>query len=671
MSGGKRVMLLVALLAVGTFVIATPAFAAAGPIELVSKDAHEQADVASAPAISSDGRYVAFVATIGGLEGVFRKDLSTGELRPVAVDSAYDEVPYEGPGVAAPEAADPSISADGRYVSFTTPANLISADETGSSASDKDVYVADMSTEPPTYELASALNGSEEAITYEGGGGSTAAGRVALSGNGREVVFVTTGRSNLLGLPGGTPADQVVLRNLETHRTTLVSVERDPETGAMTGNPVAGGAFTERVGLGASLSADGSTVAWLGANLDEQVPMVAGEPTAPTYDEPLWRRVADGPGAPTRRIIGGGDPLAPGCPVRGTLSEPDCQGPFPTLPTSDQCVERSTEFGWLNWLGVQELPQLDADGRTVALVGQPNLISNLFLVNMGEGLDRRQALRQLTTGNALKEPCESQQVNNVNAAAGDGPIGDLSISADGDKIAFTTNRQQFPLSPPNLITAPPTRLGKADLYVLDLRTETIQRLTPANLAEASLPGFQAEQLEGAVSPSLSADGAEIAFASGAANLVRGDANEASDVFAVADPEAATAPGKVSLSAAPSPPRAKRTWKLGASARSLPDGRVRIRATLPGAGRLNGIAKALVGARLRRHSVATAHRQARGEGLLLLNLRLGSHYRRLARGRGGVAATVTLRFRAAGHRALSDRLQVSFRVHAKGDKGRRR
>ena len=64
---------------------------------------------------------------------------------------------------------------------------------------------------------------------------------------------------------------------------------------------------------GAALSADGTTVAWLGANLQSRCrcsPARRGdlrrERRQPfPYDEPLWRRVADGPEAPTRRIVGG------------------------------------------------------------------------------------------------------------------------------------------------------------------------------------------------------------------------------------------------------------------------------------------------------------------------------------------------------------------------------
>ena len=217
-----------------------------GPIELISKSNLEQAPDADEPAISTDGRYVAFRGEVGGLEGVFRKDLETGAIAPVSAGSVI-----ERPKTVS--ASAPSISADGRYVSFTTEAPLDPLDDKAESS--RDVYVADMATTPPTYELASALNDSAVGLSYgTGGGGSIASGGIALSADGREVVFVTTLPSNFSEGPAEaegpveeteTPAGQVFIRNLERQETTLVSATRDPLTGVMTEQPVPGGAVSK------------------------------------------------------------------------------------------------------------------------------------------------------------------------------------------------------------------------------------------------------------------------------------------------------------------------------------------------------------------------------------------------------------------------------------------
>ena len=102
-----------------------------GPISLVSQGSVpgasfvQQANSANDVAVSANGRYVAFDGSFAGHSGVFRRDLLSGEVASVA----------EG------DAALPSISADGRYVSFTTTARLDAENDHNAAP---DVYVRDM-----------------------------------------------------------------------------------------------------------------------------------------------------------------------------------------------------------------------------------------------------------------------------------------------------------------------------------------------------------------------------------------------------------------------------------------------------------------------------------------------------------------------------------------------
>ena len=73
--------------------------------------------------------------------------------------------------------------------------------------------------------------------------------------------------------------------------------------------PGAGGALRR-----AGISADGTTVAWTGQNAGAQTRFLGGENAGPSFLYYLWRRVADGPSAPTRRITGLADPDDPACP---------------------------------------------------------------------------------------------------------------------------------------------------------------------------------------------------------------------------------------------------------------------------------------------------------------------------------------------------------------------
>lgn len=200
-------------------------------------------------------------------------------MEPVAAGDAQQ------PALDAPDAKRPSISADGRYVSFTTTAPLDPVNDLNAAP---DVYVRDMTIEagqPGGFTLASAADQSSAGLTYDFGGqesfgrGALASGRSAITADGRHVVFVTTASSNLAN-PAivDTPPLQVAVRDLDIERTRLVSVQFDQSTRQTTAAPVPtvseGGitfgavfhagntvpAFPEAF-EGASISADGSTVA--------------------------------------------------------------------------------------------------------------------------------------------------------------------------------------------------------------------------------------------------------------------------------------------------------------------------------------------------------------------------------------------------------------------------
>ena len=176
------------------------------PIQLASADLSQQSDFAHHPTISGDGRYVAFDGSFGAVTGVWRRDLLTG------VVTAVVTCPREGPAAGAC-AELPSISEDGRYVSFTSTLPL---DPRNDANSAPDVYVRDMDSSTPCapereveaceYALASAKNDSTTGLSYsygaepsleEGRYGAIASGRSALTADGRHVAFVTTVASDL------------------------------------------------------------------------------------------------------------------------------------------------------------------------------------------------------------------------------------------------------------------------------------------------------------------------------------------------------------------------------------------------------------------------------------------------------------------------------------------
>jgi WD40-like Beta Propeller Repeat len=711
-----------------------------GPIGLVSESNTEaikqQADYAHDPAISGNGEYIAWDGSFGGQTGVFRSHL----LPPNVVEVEQ---------VAGGDAELPSISENGRYVSFTTTQALVPGDENPG----PDVYVRDMDVpctmdeggscqpcpeqEHCPFTLASAVNGSEVALSYTSGEpgrlGSVASGRSALSANGREVAFVTTATSNLVNPSEvNTPALQVAVRNIETKTTQLVSVARESGTGReLPGVPVSGSEGATTYGAvypglkgpafrapefyaltstpGASISADGSTVAWLGRDVPAQASTLLGEPLIPKYTEPLWRRIADGPEAATRRVTGGQDPTSPGCAASGetslqqlrSASDP-CQGPFLT--------ETGLDPGTWGETGTSDVvPQLSADGYTVAFVATAPLLTSgedfglgeqrngdLYVVNMQEGLSRTQALNPLT---------ELASGNDGDLAT-DAPIIDLGISPDGSQVAFTTQRTVFPLGSPAYISAPAAKPGMTELFDVDLGQDTITRVSEGFEGGPSERPHKAVSVEldpygqagdGALSPSFSDNGEVLAFSSTASNLAYGDGNtpalgasleagDGSDAFVVERKTFSSSPTPQEISSAPASRLIAPLWRLGATAHSRANGSVVVDVLVPGAGTLRAIAQGAVRIKpahssakgsakkgsaspkghasattvaTRTLAAATAPSHAGNGGLLALTLTLTAHYRPLAAQRGGRSATVSLAFAAPGHPTLHEGIAVTF------------
>ncbi len=168
------------------------------------------------PSLSSDGRYVAFLSLATNLvtgdtndgADIFVHDMLSGFTRRVSVDSA---------GVEANAACvKPSISADGRYVGFSSEAtNLVAGDTNGKN----DDFVHDLRTGKTT-RISIASNGSE--------GDWHALHTQALSDGGRFVAFSSyasnlASSDTLSGDPFGHDADCFVHDRL-TGVTSLISV---------------------------------------------------------------------------------------------------------------------------------------------------------------------------------------------------------------------------------------------------------------------------------------------------------------------------------------------------------------------------------------------------------------------------------------------------------------
>jgi hypothetical protein len=734
----------VALLALGTLLALgglAPSAAQAdvfGPISLASdglvsfegsQPRPEQAFYAHDPAISGNGRYVVFDGDFGTRSGVWRRELQAPyRLQPVAVGQTVPggETCLDGSPC---DAELPSISENGQYVSFTTTARL----EPNESAGGANVYVRNMEvaesqpcpeegslhpSQPCPYALASAVNGSAEGLSYEedssGEYGSVASGRSAISANGQEVAFVTTAISDLAG--SSTPALQVAVRDLDSGVTELVSSEYDQSTGqTLPNHPVSATEDGTTVGavyspgvqpphfpfnnrayhlppaVGASINAEGTTVTWMGRDIDQQARMLPDEDVSPFYAETLWRRFASGALTPTRRVTGGSQPEDSACAESGELALPNgltaqsladpCQGPF--------AVDSKSGI-WAGTVG-DSIPQLSADGETVAFVASAQLVSlggdfgrsaegeadDLYVANMQEGLNRDEALQPITQ---LASGHESDP-------ASDAPIVDVAVSPDGRQVAFTTERTEFPLGSPAYISQPSAVAGMSELYDADLANDTLTRVShgyeggpserPHKAVNAGESDPYAVRTDGALSPSFDDAGNTLVFASTASNLVYGDDNtpstqaesgsdDGSDVFAVSRATFEPVLTETYVSKAPPSAAPASEWHLFTSAASLRDGRVRVTIETPGAGVISVYVRSSVpdtsaASVARAASSEPSHTRAHATqvqryvalgftfvdappgGFATVTLSLGASYRALAARPGGLSGTATVTF----------------------------
>jgi Tol biopolymer transport system component len=216
----------------------------------VSSSGSQGNDSSEYPSISPDGRYVAFASSASnltqgdsnGVIDVFVRDLKTGVTQRASLDSAEQEGNNASWGT--------SISANGRFVAFTSEAtNLVANDTNGI----PDIFVRDLKT-GVTQRASVDSSGTE---------GDDWSQEAVISGNGRYVAFQSFA-NNLIPDDNTSFASDVYVHDLKTGETRLVSAV-DPEIEPHD----CGGFYTGTViSAGASISADGRYVAFQSFDCD-------------------------------------------------------------------------------------------------------------------------------------------------------------------------------------------------------------------------------------------------------------------------------------------------------------------------------------------------------------------------------------------------------------------
>ncbi len=171
------------------------------------------------PAISADGRYVAFYSIANNLvpdanasfrrDNVFLKDCDTGKVTCCSSSSTGE--------IANMESLDPAISPDGRYIVFASSAtNLIPNDTKGQ----QEIFRKDIQTNEI---ILVSSNGENEQANQD-------SIEPAISGDGRYILFASRA-NNLTSASKDTRNDAVYRKDLETGEIVCCSTSKNGEIG--------------------------------------------------------------------------------------------------------------------------------------------------------------------------------------------------------------------------------------------------------------------------------------------------------------------------------------------------------------------------------------------------------------------------------------------------------
>ncbi|MCX5264812.1 hypothetical protein [Streptomyces sp. NBC_00199] len=241
----------------------------------VGRDGEQSDSESFHPSISADGRFVAFDSPASNLvfgdtndvHDVFVRDRQSGETTRVSVDSNG----RQGDDIS----QVPSISADGRYVTFSSGAKTLALFPDNNRADD--VFVHD------------ALTGRTDRISVgpDGDEGNSASRTATISADGRYVAFESTASNLVAGDTGGPTDTDIFLYDRVTRTTTQVNLGPDGLSDSRTPGQ-------ERT----TLSADGRYIAFVSG----EDKLVAGDTNA-SWDVFVRDRVT----ATTTRVSVAGD----------------------------------------------------------------------------------------------------------------------------------------------------------------------------------------------------------------------------------------------------------------------------------------------------------------------------------------------------------------------------
>jgi hypothetical protein len=447
-------------------------------------------------ALSADGRYLAFVSSAAnlvngleisaGVQNVYRLDRNTGHIDLVSVN-------ISGAGSGNKSSDDPTISADGNVVAFSSNSSNLTPLATGSS----NIFARNLAT-GETYLVSINTAGT--------GGGNTSSSGPVISADGNVVAFYSY--SNNLH-PLATDGDSnIYARNLALGTTDLVSVSADGTSGGnnLSSSPV--------------ISADGSVVAFR----SEATNLHPAKTTSTNYDIFARNLVTgitylvtinstgngSGSGVADDTVISANGAVVAFRssstnlhPLKHAVGHYDIFAR--NLLTGTTYLVSMSSDGTSGGTGDSDNPVISADGNIVAFQSSA---TNLHPLDTDFTSDV--FARNLSTGTTYLVSASSDGAETVGHSSYE-----PAISADGSVVAFFSFANTLaPLKATN---------NYFDVFARNVATG-VTYLMSANSAGTGAGNNNSQDVV------ISADGRVVAFDSDARNLVGRDYNSSSDVF---------------------------------------------------------------------------------------------------------------------------------------------
>lgn len=468
-----------------TVLPAAPAFPRQLSQSLASFPESNGPSVASGTALSADGRFVVFSSSAStlvaddtnGVDDVFVRDQQSGAVRRVSV--GVDGAQGNSASLL------PSISANGRYVSFFSQASTLMPGSSGG----RHVYVKDLYS--GTVARASSLPDGSLPAQAES---SFTTMLSALSADGRYVVFAS---SRPLAAGDTNVHIDVYVKDMQTGALDLVSSNSADVVGDSSSS------FP-------TISADGRHVAFIST---------AGNLVPDFIASSLQNKVfiKDRQTRSTRLVsaTASGEAATGSCGIAPSLS---ADGRFVAF----QCDSPNLPANG-SWTG-ERIFVKDMLSGAVELVSHPSYSNALVPAISGDGryVVFQQGRQGVGTGVYVRDR-QTQALSNQHLTLTGGDAGGENvpweprmrpaISADGRFVSFQSVNAQLVAPDLNAV---------ADVFVRD---RTAQRTTRASAAYSG-----ARHTGDSSAAAISRDGSTVVFASNSSALIAGDTNGRSDVF---------------------------------------------------------------------------------------------------------------------------------------------